>query len=107
MLVSALHEAASLADLTFEDIFPSLKLHHFIGGMKEKLTRIRKKIDTILEEMIEEHRRDRSLRYLEEDFVDVLLRVQESGEVKVPLTTDNIKAVIADIFAGETDSVPS
>ncbi|XP_026430087.1 premnaspirodiene oxygenase-like [Papaver somniferum] len=104
MLVSALQEAASLADLTFEDLFPSLKLLHFIGGMKEKLTRIHKKIDTILEEMIEEHKRDRSLRYLEEDFVDVLLRVQDSGELKVPLTTDNIKAVIADIFAGGTES---
>ncbi|KAI3863731.1 hypothetical protein MKW98_031323 [Papaver atlanticum] len=69
MLVSALQETASLADLTFEDLFPSLKLLHFIGGTKEKVTRIHKKIDTILEEMLEEHRRDRSLRYLEEDLL--------------------------------------
>ncbi|XP_026429952.1 premnaspirodiene oxygenase-like [Papaver somniferum] len=110
MLISMLHEVARLVGFAFEDLFPSLKLLHFIGGMKQKLTRIHKKIDMFLEETIEEHRRDKLLTsstndgYLEEDFVDVLLRVQESGELKVPLTIDNIKAVIADIFGG-TDPV--
>ncbi|KAI3865130.1 hypothetical protein MKX03_029217, partial [Papaver bracteatum] len=100
MLISALHEGSSLAGgFSFEDLFPSLKLLHFIGGTKEKLTRIHKKIDTIFEEMIEEHRWDKLLTisngYLEEDFLDVLLRVQQSGDLNVPLTTDSIKTVIA------------
>ncbi|KAI3851073.1 hypothetical protein MKW92_045488 [Papaver armeniacum] len=58
MLISVFHEATSLVGgFSFEDLFPSLKLLHFIGGMKQKLIRIHKKIDTYLEEVIEEHRR--------------------------------------------------
>ncbi|MCL7035000.1 hypothetical protein MKW94_001473, partial [Papaver nudicaule] len=94
MLISVLSEGANFAgSLAIEDIFPSLRFLHFLGGTKEKLMRLHKKIDRVLEEMIHERRREKIV-YLEEDFVDILLRVQESGELQVPLTNDNIKAVL-------------
>ncbi|KAK6137134.1 hypothetical protein DH2020_029127 [Rehmannia glutinosa] len=39
-----------------------------------------------------------------EDLVDVLLRVKESGELEFPITDDNVKAVIYDIFAAGTET---
>ncbi|WJX56194.1 hypothetical protein P8452_41874 [Trifolium repens] len=42
-----------------------------------------------------------------EDLVDVLLRIQESGSLEIPITTNNIEAVIFDAFAAGTDTTTS
>ncbi|OVA20160.1 Cytochrome P450 [Macleaya cordata] len=84
----------------------------FISLMKEisKLERIHKKVDRILDEIIEEHTRNGTSTintnsgYFEEDLADVLLRLQESGGLEFPLTTENIKAVLFDMFAAGTDT---
>ncbi|OVA20161.1 Cytochrome P450 [Macleaya cordata] len=101
VFISLMKEVITLAGgFGLEDLFPSLKLLHLIGGMKFKLDRIHKKVDKILDKVIEDHRRNRTSQvktnsgYFEEDLVDVLLRLQESGELEFPLTTENIKAVI-------------
>uniref|UniRef100_A0ACD5ZXL6 Uncharacterized protein n=1 Tax=Avena sativa TaxID=4498 RepID=A0ACD5ZXL6_AVESA len=40
----------------------------------------------------------------DEDFVDVLLRVQKSPDLEVPLTDDNLKALVLDMFVAGTDT---
>lgn len=92
------------------DLFPSIKLFDFISWNKFKLLKMRKKLDKILDDVIDEHRKNRDLTkkgYGElgtEDLVDVLLRLKEGGELDLPITNDNIKAVIFDMFAAGTES---
>ena len=82
------------------DLFPSTKGIHFINGMEGKLQKMLKKLDGILESIIKEHQEKRMREKEEKDeaekenLLDVLLRVQQSGSLDIPITTDNIKAVI-------------
>lgn len=78
------------------DLFPSHKVVQLISGTKAKLEKMHMKMDKILESIIHEHREDQrsGSPKLHEDLVDVLLRLQQSGTLEFPITTDNIKAVI-------------
>ncbi|KAG5564957.1 hypothetical protein RHGRI_000983 [Rhododendron griersonianum] len=71
---------------------------------RSKLERLHLKMNEILENIINEHQeylesskgRDGEAR--EEDLVDVLLRLKQRGDLQFPITNNNIKAVILDIF---------
>ncbi|KAL7217203.1 hypothetical protein ACSBR1_029004 [Camellia fascicularis] len=80
------------------DVYPSVKLLQVMSGMRRKLEKLHKRVDQILENIVNEHREKKTERESErgeaEDLVDVLLRVQKDGELEFPLTDDNIKAVI-------------
>ncbi|KAG8375471.1 hypothetical protein BUALT_Bualt10G0103300 [Buddleja alternifolia] len=76
------------------DLFPSFKLLHLLSWNKYKLLRMRRKLDTILDDIIEEHKLKQSGEFGGEDIVDVLLRMQRNGELKFPITNENIKAII-------------
>ncbi|CAN1821265.1 Desmethyl-deoxy-podophyllotoxin synthase [Linum perenne] len=92
------------------DMYPYSKWVHVFSGMEGKLFKIREKASRILDRIIEEHRDKRRSRKDEEgddeeDLVDVLLRVQENGEVQFPLPGDDcLKSVIMDIFTAGTDA---
>ncbi|XP_049400410.1 desmethyl-deoxy-podophyllotoxin synthase-like isoform X1 [Solanum stenotomum] len=92
------------------DTFPSLKFLHPLTGAKAAMEKIHHQIDKILESVLQEHKAARKLainredKMHKEDLVDVLLRVQESGDLEVPITTDTIKAVILETFIAGTDT---
>uniref|UniRef100_A0A165Z8N3 Leucine-rich repeat-containing N-terminal plant-type domain-containing protein n=1 Tax=Daucus carota subsp. sativus TaxID=79200 RepID=A0A165Z8N3_DAUCS len=94
--IQMMKEISTLASgFMFPDIFPSLKFLHPISNAKAALEKIHKRLDGILENIINEHRADRSTgKVAEEDLVDVLLKLQESSDLEVPITTENIKAII-------------
>ncbi|XP_065862577.1 cytochrome P450 71D445-like [Euphorbia lathyris] len=92
------------------DLFPSVKLLQVVSGMNSKLERLHKNIDKIFQSIMDEHRaRKATGSYLaetegNEDLVDVLLNLQDQGGLQFPLTDDNIKAAILDMFVAGTET---
>ncbi|XP_020693452.1 premnaspirodiene oxygenase-like [Dendrobium catenatum] len=82
------------------DLFPYFSsLISFLDGSSYQMKRLRREMDYVLDEIIMEHKEKKVVTHeMEEDLVDVLLRIQEKGELQVPLTTDNVKAVILDLL---------
>ncbi|WMV26518.1 hypothetical protein MTR67_019903 [Solanum verrucosum] len=108
ILVKDIYSLIGGFDLT--DLFPSQKWLHNISGMKFKLSKAHSKVDEILEKIINDHRDNRAKGKKfngesgNEDFVDALLRVMESEEFGPPITNQNIKAVILDMFLAGTET---
>lgn len=101
--------AGSGGGFTIADVFPSIKLLHVVSGIRHKLEKIHKKLDTILENIINEHKArseasEISEAEVDEDLVDVLLKVQKQGDLEFPLTTDNIKAILLDLFIAGSET---
>ncbi|MED6192822.1 hypothetical protein PIB30_013713 [Stylosanthes scabra] len=95
------------------DLFPSSKWLQVITGMRPKLEKKQREGDQILENIIHVHREAKSKdkegeHESDEDLVDVLLKFEGSNATgqDICLTTNNIKAIIQDIFGagGETSS---
>ncbi|CAK8539819.1 unnamed protein product [Lathyrus sativus] len=109
-LVKKVVEISSGLDV--DDMFPSIKPLHILTGMRSKLDKFHKRVDTIIGNIVRQHQEKRSkgkednnnVEVDKEDLVDVLLRVQESGDLDVEITTNNIKAVIWDVFVAGTDT---
>ncbi|KAG8370929.1 hypothetical protein BUALT_Bualt13G0034400 [Buddleja alternifolia] len=76
------------------DLFPSSKLLSFLCWNKYKLLRMHRKIDKILDAIIEDHKLKQSGDFGGEDIIDVLLRMKKSTQLKFPITNENIKALI-------------
>ncbi|XP_027084049.1 premnaspirodiene oxygenase-like [Coffea arabica] len=92
------------------DLFPSFKILHFLLSAETKLLNIHHKVDKVLDKIINQHLENLSERktstgeYGHEDLIDVLLRVQGSDELQFPITNNNIKAVIINIFAAGNET---
>ncbi|CAA0843288.1 Cytochrome P450 71B35 [Striga hermonthica] len=105
-LVAMIRKAVTMAaGFELADLFPSIKLLHALSWNRVKLVRMRRKVDEMLDEMLKEHRRKgRSGEFGGEDIVDVLLRMQKDGGLNFPITDDNIKGVVFDMFAAGTET---
>lgn len=97
-LIIFMREIISLAGgFSVADFFPTWKMLHDVGGSKTRLLKAHRKIDEILQNVVNEHKQNRQKGNGEfggEDLIDVLLRVRESGEVQIPITDDNIKSIL-------------
>ncbi|XP_028799732.1 cytochrome P450 71D10-like [Neltuma alba] len=93
--------------LSISDLCPSFEFLRVISGAKAKAERAHKDIDVMLNTIINDHlgeKKGEDIAEAEEDLVDVLLRVQKENDLEIPLTLDNIKAVILDVFVGGTET---
>ncbi|OMO59093.1 Cytochrome P450 [Corchorus capsularis] len=90
------------------DLFPSMKLLYWMSGTRKRHQRLHHDLDEMFERIIEEHRANKANPKngdeVTDDLIDVLLKLQDRGDLEFPLTTDNIKAVILDILATGTDT---
>ncbi|KAL1552068.1 desmethyl-deoxy-podophyllotoxin synthase-like [Salvia divinorum] len=100
-------EAAELRDMIEEahgfftffnvvDVFPTLKFLRLFSGMKRKIEEHHRRLDRITGSIIEDRRRRDGGGGDDGDFLGVLLNLQCDGSLEIPLTTDNIKAVLLD-----------
>ncbi|KAK7292474.1 hypothetical protein RIF29_08255 [Crotalaria pallida] len=105
-------KAAEVSDgLDVADLFPSLKPIHFITGLKATLEKMHQQVDKIVDKIIKENQVTQRRKKegmggkfnKNENLVEVLLRVQ-SSTLEFPITINNVKAAIWDIFAAGTDS---
>ncbi|CAN1256998.1 Desmethyl-deoxy-podophyllotoxin synthase [Linum perenne] len=99
-----------------EDLFPSMTWLHVLFGARSRMEKVSRGFDRILSGIINEHKRRRRGHNddVEErgdlergDLVDILLKVQEKGELEIPFTDDNVKAIILDVFTGGSDTTSS
>ncbi|KAG8502828.1 hypothetical protein CXB51_000471 [Gossypium anomalum] len=98
----------ALGGFSITDLFPSVKFLPMISGMKAKLERFHHDLDVMLKSIIEERRASNTNLGNSDDetddLLDVLLNLQDHGGLEFPLTTDNIKDVILDMFIGGTET---
>ncbi|XVF77140.1 hypothetical protein PTKIN_Ptkin14bG0017000 [Pterospermum kingtungense] len=91
------------------DLYPSFKVFQLISGLRQKLETLHQKSDEILQGIIDEHRERLERAKVsdgeeKEDLVTVLLKIQQRGDLEFPLTDNNIKAVIFDIFSAGSET---
>ncbi|KAI3473002.1 hypothetical protein Pfo_030085 [Paulownia fortunei] len=105
-VTSVIKEAMKLVTgFSIADLYPSIKLLPLISGIKFKIERMHRQTDRILDSIIDEHRVAKSDDASEksEDLADVLLNYQEDG-AELPLTNNNIKAVLMDMFVAGSET---
>ncbi|KAI9185147.1 hypothetical protein LWI28_004701 [Acer negundo] len=106
LFLSILEGSSKLAGgFSIADVFPSMEgLLHWFGGIKSQLEKMHQEADQIVENIINDHKMGKTTLELgkneknHDDLVDVLLKVQEDGDGEFRLTTENMKAVIWDVF---------
>ncbi|KAK3032484.1 hypothetical protein RJ639_037297 [Escallonia herrerae] len=112
LFVSLVGQAIEMAaGFCVADMYPSAKFLQVISGLRARLEKVHMKVDKILENILKEHKERISLATKtgkvevdDEDLVDVLLRFQKDGDIEFPLTDDNIKAVMFDIFSAGSET---
>ncbi|KAJ7960895.1 Cytochrome P450 [Quillaja saponaria] len=107
--MSFLDEGLQLAaGFCIADPYPSIKALQVITGIKPKLEKIQKEINKILDIIIKEHKESKQVNQsypgeVDENLLDVLLNVQAKNDLELPLTDNNVKAVLLDIFAAGSE----
>ncbi|PUZ74415.1 hypothetical protein GQ55_1G063600 [Panicum hallii var. hallii] len=93
--------------MSLPDLFPSSRLAMLVSRAPARIQAYRRSMRQIMDGIIQEHR-DRAApgdaEEEEDDFVDVLLRLQKEVDSQFPLTTENIKTVMLDIFGASTET---
>ncbi|CAL8092156.1 unnamed protein product [Prunus armeniaca] len=110
-LVELLSETqALLAGWCVGDFFPEWEWVNWVSGFRRRLKRNLEGLRQVCDEIIQEHLNKTtsceggSGGGSREDFVDVLLRVRQRDDLEVPITDDNLKALVLDMFVAGTDT---
>ncbi|KAL6874085.1 hypothetical protein ACP4OV_014167 [Aristida adscensionis] len=104
------------AKVSLPDLYPSSRLAMAVSRMPGRMKRHRQEVSAFMDAIVREHEENRAAAAAgggggggddddkAEDLLDVLLRIQREGNLQVPLTTENIKSVVGDMFAGGSET---
>ncbi|KAG2581914.1 zealexin A1 synthase-like [Panicum virgatum] len=97
------------AGFNMADLWPSSRIVSRLSGAVRHCEEIRDTTFRILDGIIEEHLEKMGNRGggEVEDLLDVLLKVQQDGDLPIPLDMDVIKLAILDIFGGSETTAPT
>ncbi|CAN1295311.1 Tryptamine 5-hydroxylase [Linum perenne] len=111
-LVEVLTETQNLfAGFCLGDFFPGWEwVMDTVTGYRKRLLKNLEDLKEVCDEIIDEHLKKKKEedhfgdceKY--KDFVDVLLDVQKRDDLDVPITDDNLKALVLDMFVAGTDT---
>ncbi|CAL5007096.1 unnamed protein product [Urochloa decumbens] len=87
---------------TIGDLFPSLWFIDVITGLRPRMWRAHRQLNTVYDKIIAQCERERG-----DSLLSVLLRIKDEGELEVPIDIINIKAIVADMFVGGTETTAS
>ncbi|KAL7592681.1 hypothetical protein Lser_V15G34023 [Lactuca serriola] len=111
LLIDMVQELAVLAGgFDMADLFPSYKFLHVFTSMGSRLKTLHRNLDMTLNSILDQH--NKSSEHTEEsetamddeDFLDILFRLKDSGDLEFPFTHDHIKALVLDVFSAGTDT---
>ncbi|GAV68381.1 LOW QUALITY PROTEIN: p450 domain-containing protein, partial [Cephalotus follicularis] len=95
--ISIVNKATTLVSgFSIADAYPSIKVLETISGLRPRFEKLFKMADRILQNILNVE--------ADADLVDVLLKIQQEGDLQFPLTDNNIKAVIFNIFSAGSET---
>ncbi|ERN10534.1 hypothetical protein AMTR_s00166p00058240 [Amborella trichopoda] len=83
-----------LGGFNFGDLFPSVEWLDLVSGLRRRMRRAFEEIDEFLEHVLEDHRGGTAETQNQRDLVDVLLQLQKDASLDLPLSDQNLKAVL-------------
>ncbi|GJN19205.1 hypothetical protein PR202_gb06452 [Eleusine coracana subsp. coracana] len=89
-----------LPGMSLPDLFPSSRLAWLVSSRPRWVQNRRVRIREFMDSIIREHQENS----LDEDLLDVLLRLQKEAGSQHPLTTENIKTVMLDMFIAGSET---
>nr|UBS89882.1 (+)-limonene 3-hydroxylase [Schizonepeta tenuifolia]WBW02124.1 limonene 3-hydroxylase [Schizonepeta tenuifolia] len=106
VLVDLVKQALGMASgFELPDLFPSSTLLNLLSWNKSRLWKMRRRVDSIVEAIVDEHRLKQSTgEFGGEDIIDVLLRMEKDTTLRIPITLSTIKAFIFDTFSAGTET---
>ncbi|KZV57087.1 hypothetical protein F511_05961 [Dorcoceras hygrometricum] len=95
---------ASLAAFFVADYFPSFGWIDKFTGTNAKLDKIFSRLDTFCQQLIDDHLDPNRPQSMNDDILDLLIKLKQDEAATVHLEWDNIKGVLVDIFIAGTDT---
>ncbi|KAJ4954767.1 hypothetical protein NE237_011550 [Protea cynaroides] len=97
---------AILGTICVHDFFPTLRWIDKLTGLERRINKASKGLDAFLDQVIQEHLMEKKddKHSDHEDFVGILLQAHKDSTLNIPLTHNNIKGILADMFAGGSDT---
>ncbi|KAF7084259.1 hypothetical protein CFC21_087926 [Triticum aestivum] len=103
--LEVLAEALKIAaGFSLGDLFPSWKIVNLLSGTARRAEANARKMFELMDCVIRQHQERSVVEDVEEDMVDVLLRLQKEDGLEVPLTMGAIKSLIRDIFSAGSET---